>query len=93
MGNGQHIQRYPAQAVPDRALYAATGDNLSHTPQKNIDLLTNEEAAAYLGLKPGTLDVWRSTKRYCLPYIKVGRLVRYRKSDLDRFLEEQTRAA
>ena len=93
MSNSESNQRYLVQAEPYRAPYAANGDTLSGTLQKNTDLLTNEEAAAYLGLKPGTLDVWRSTKRYSLPYIKVGRLVRYRKSDLDRFLEEQTRAA
>ena len=44
-------------------------------------------AAEYIGVKPGTLQVWRSTKRYPLPYLKVGRLVRYRQSDLDAFLK------
>jgi excisionase family DNA binding protein len=53
-------------------------------------LLNNEEAAAYIGVSPGTLDVWRSTKRYSLAYIKVGRLVKYRKEALDDFLATQT---
>jgi excisionase family DNA binding protein len=53
-------------------------------------LLSNEEAAAYLGVSPGTLEVWRSTKRYSLAYIKVGRLVKYRKEMLDAFLAAQT---
>lgn len=53
--------------------------------------LRNEaEAAQILDLKPGTLQVWRSTKRYPLPYIKVGRLVRYRQSDLEAFLNGRT---
>ena len=41
--------------------------------------LTTPEAAAYLGVKPTTLEVWRSTKRYPLPYIKIGTKVFYRK--------------
>ncbi len=56
----------------------------------NANLLTNEESAAYLGVTPGTLDVWRCTKRYNIPYIKVGRLVRYKKSSLDAFIESRT---
>jgi excisionase family DNA binding protein len=50
------------------------------------ELITSIEAAEYLGITPKTLEVWRSTKRYHIPYIKVGRLVRYRKSDLEAFL-------
>ena len=53
-------------------------------------VLDCDEAANYIGVKPGTLAVWRSTKRYKIPFIKVGRLVKYRKSDLDDFLEKQT---
>jgi len=52
----------------------------------NNQLLTEYEAAQILDLKPGTLQVWRSTKRYPLPYVKLGRLIRYRRSDLDDFL-------
>ena len=53
------------------------------------DLLTEVEAANFLGLEPKTLAVWRSTKRYPLSYLKVGRLVRYCKSDLIAFLESR----
>ena len=52
-------------------------------------LLTEQQAAAELGVKPTTLQVWRSTRRYPLPYVKVGRLVRYRMSALQRFLESR----
>lgn len=58
--------------------------------QNKSPLLESLEAAEYLGVSPGTLEVWRSTKRYYLPYIKVGRLVKYRLSDLDDFLESRT---
>ena len=52
-------------------------------------LLDRKTAARYLAVSPGTLAVWDCTKRYDLKPIKVGRAVRYRKADLDRFLEER----
>ena len=39
-------------------------------------------AAIVLGVKPTTLANWRCTGRYNLPFIKTGRLVRYRVVDL-----------
>lgn len=54
-------------------------------------LLNTAQAAHHLGLKnPNTLNVWRATKRYIIPYVKVGRLVRYRLEDIDAFLRERT---
>ena len=52
----------------------------------NQKLLNTAEAAAMLGVTENTLAVWRSTKRYQLPYVKVGRLVKYRLSDLEAFI-------
>lgn len=57
------------------------------------NLLTNDQAAIYLGVAPNSLAVWRTTKRYALPYVKVGRLVKYRLADLNAFLESRTVAA
>ena len=54
------------------------------------DLINTEQAAAYLGVTSRTLEVWRCTKRHSIPYIKVGRLVKYRKTELDRWLARQT---
>ena len=59
----------------------------------NIDQdrrLTDLEAAEYLNVKPATLAVWRSTGRYNLPFVKVGRLVRYRLRDLEQFMARRT---
>lgn len=56
-------------------------------------LLTEAQAAEFLGVKPASLQVWRSTKRYQLAYIKVGRLVRYRQSALQAFLASREVAA
>ena len=49
-------------------------------------LLTRPQAAEYLGLQPQTLAVWACNGRYELPFFKVGRSVRYRKTDLDEWL-------
>lgn len=51
------------------------------------ELLTRRQAAAYLGVTEHTLAVWKCTKRYDLPCVKIGRLVKYRKSDLDAFIQ------
>jgi excisionase family DNA binding protein len=56
-------------------------------------LLTEDQAAELLGVKPTTLQVWRSTKRYPLPYVKSGRLVRYRTSAIEAFINARTVAA
>lgn len=53
-------------------------------------LLDPRAAAEALGVKPGTLAIWRSTGRYNLPYVKVGRLVRYRLTDIAKFMLNHT---
>lgn len=53
-------------------------------------LLSRREAADFLGLKEQTLAAWITTGRYRLPCIKVGRLAKYRLSDLEKFLERRT---
>lgn len=53
-------------------------------------LLTPVEAGAFLGIKPQTLAVWRSTHRYDLPVVHVGRSIRYRISDLETWLAART---
>ena len=54
-------------------------------------LLTPKETAALLRVAVGTLAVWRSTKRYPLPYLKLGHAVRYRETDIERFMKERAR--
>lgn len=53
-------------------------------------LVDENIASEMLGLRPGVLSVWRCTKRYPLPYIKCGRSIRYRLSDIEKFLEQRT---
>lgn len=50
-------------------------------------LLSNTEAANLLKISPATLTVWRAERRYNIPFIKVGRCVRYRLSDVEDWLE------
>lgn len=57
------------------------------------ELFNTEQAADYLGLKPHTLELWRHAKRYDVPYVKIGKNVRYLKSDLDDWLASRRVAA
>jgi len=52
-------------------------------------LLSREEAAKFLGVSKGTLEVWACTKRYDLPYTKIGRLVKYWLPDLHAFAQSR----
>ena len=50
-------------------------------------LLTEDEAAALLKLQPATLATWRVRGRPHLPFVRVGRCVRYRPQDISAFIE------
>lgn len=53
--------------------------------------LTTAQAAEMLGIKPGTLEIWRVYGK-SPRYLKIGRrAVRYRKSDILEFMESCTR--
>ena len=49
--------------------------------------MDTEEAAGYIGCEPSTLRVWVS--RRTVPHLKIGRLVRFRRRDLDRWLDKK----
>lgn len=53
-------------------------------------LLSPREAAKALSVHQNTLANWRSTGRISLPYVRIGRHVRYRAGDVLRFIEAQT---
>ena len=51
------------------------------------EILTLEEVAQYLRLKPQTIYKWAQEKR--IPAVKLGKEWRFRRSILDRWLDEQ----
>ena len=51
------------------------------------EILTLEEVAHYLRLKPQTIYKWAQERR--IPAVKLGKEWRFRKSILDRWLDEQ----
>ncbi|MBT2988020.1 MAG: helix-turn-helix domain-containing protein [Candidatus Thiodiazotropha sp. (ex Ctena orbiculata)] len=53
-------------------------------------LIPPTKTAETLGVSPGTLQVWRSTGRYNLPFVKVGGRVMYRPDDVQAFIERRT---
>jgi hypothetical protein len=62
----------------------------AHGPVEPEELIGCEKAAKMLGLAPQTLANWRSER--CGPrYLKVGRLVYYRRVDICAWLSGQIR--
>ena len=57
--------------------------NAVNEPESLVDTAT---AASRLDLTRQTLANWRATGRHGLPYIRVGRRVRYRVADLTAFV-------
>jgi len=49
-------------------------------------LMTRKEVAEFLGVQPGTLARWKWAGTDCPPCVKVGRSVRYRRSDVEAWL-------
>ena len=67
------------------------GETLTLDNLQDSQLLDDRQAGQILGIEVSTLAVWRSTGRYNLPFIKCGRLVRYRAGDIREFLARRTR--
>ena len=51
------------------------------------EIMTLEEVAQYLRLKPQTIYKWAQEKR--IPAVKLGKEWRFRRSILDRWLDQQ----
>jgi len=50
-------------------------------------LMSFEEAAEYLGIKHATLYKYTSSRK--VPFVKVGRLVKFRLEDLDHWIDDR----
>ncbi len=60
---------------------------MSEQDSTNHEILTLEEVAHYLRLKPQTIYKWAQERR--IPAVKLGKEWRFRKSILDRWMDEQ----
>ncbi|MCG3122063.1 MAG: hypothetical protein GIKADHBN_00439 [Phycisphaerales bacterium] len=61
-------------------------------PQIPDPLLTPDDVARLLGVSVNTLNAWRVQRRH-LAFVSVGRLVRYRASDVQQFINSRVRKA
>ena len=62
-------------------------DQRRSLPESGNEILTLEEVAAYLRLTPQTIYKWAQERR--IPAVKLGKEWRFRRSILDRWLDEQ----
>ena len=53
------------------------------------ELFREQAAADYLGVAPQTLAAWRCRRNRGPAFVRSGRFVRYRRVDLDRWLDQQ----
>jgi len=61
---------------------------LTHTATRG-KLLTPEEVAGRLGVSPGWVRDHSTRKHPRLPAVRIGRFLRYRHEDLERWIDEQ----
>ena len=59
------------------------------TTYDETDLLTVQETASYLTVGAGSVNYWRH-KKVGPRFVRVGRQIRYRRSDLDQWIEDRT---
>ncbi len=69
------------------------GRTLGYPTEAIPTQIDEAKASTVLGVKPATLCNWRCTRRYNLPYIKTGRLVRYRVTDLAEWIAKRRTGA
>lgn len=70
----------------EAALQKLTDEVAEARPAEYPDNLTTEQTAKYLQCSTQRIEIWRHHGEGP-PYIKLGRMVRYRKSDLDEWIE------
>ncbi len=61
--------------------------NNDGAPLSCNSLLMPEEAAQELRVSPRTLAKWRSTGENNISFVKIGKSVRYRTSDIQAYIE------
>lgn len=56
----------------------------------NTELLSNQEAADFLKINVRTLNNWRCNNSTIIPFVKIGRRVVYKKSNLISYINLNT---
>ncbi len=74
-------------------IVAEIARSLGHSPDAVPAQIDEAAAATVLNVKKATLGNWRCTGRYALPYVKAGRLVRYRVQDLAEWIAKRRTGA
>ena len=55
--------------------------------------MDQKTAAAYLGTTVGSLNVWRTTGKHKIPYVRWGHNIRYKKAELDVWIAKHSQNA
>ena len=74
--------------VRDDEMLLTKTDVLSFSGRTMSKLLTMDQASEYLGVSKLTLYGWVSARK--LSYIKVGRLVKFKQDQLDKWIDQRT---
>ena len=85
-----YLDKYDGSINQHKEKDMAMKDMMNQVNYDSNRMLSRKEAAEFLGVSEVTLAIWKSTKRYSLPVVKVGRLARYRFSDLLDFIDRRT---
>lgn len=79
----------PGNAGPVWSLPLSTVPGRMGAGMEVPELMTATQVARILGVSTETLRKWRA-KRRCLPYVRVGRHIRYKAADVAAFVERGT---
>lgn len=63
-----------------------------HIMERRV-LMTQQEAAEYLGTTVGTLNTWRHHGKNPIPFVRWGNRIKYIKEDLENWIKENKQPA
>ena len=81
-----NVKNFLSDVSSDRIV--SKNSNVSEKISKQKQLLDMNEASQFLGIRKSTLYEWVIQKK--LPFVKVGRLTKFKKEALDAWLEQRT---
>lgn len=84
--NNSHIQNCSSGHRDVRLKNSSPQQRPATAAGSSDALLASKEAARFLHIAPQTLAQWRMTRRVDIPFVRIGRRVMYRRSDLVAFI-------